>query len=82
MVNKELVDAVAAKLSPGGLIFVQTDIEFLAHEMFDLFRANADLIEERITDNPFPVKTEREKAVEEKGLSVFRSIYLAEARTE
>ena len=38
MVNEELVDCAARHLAPGGMIFVQTDIEFLADEMFDLFR--------------------------------------------
>jgi tRNA (guanine-N7-)-methyltransferase len=75
MVNQELVDAVVAKLAPGGKIFVQTDIEFLADEMFELFRSDRNLQELSIDQNPFPVKTEREKAVEDKGLPVFRSLF-------
>ena len=75
MVNRELVDTVVAKLPPGGQIFVQTDIEFLADEMFDLFRSDEKLRELPIDRNPFPVKTEREKAVEDKGLPVYRSLY-------
>ena len=39
MVNEELVETIAVnKLAIGGRVFVQTDIEFLAEEMFDLFR--------------------------------------------
>jgi len=75
MVNKELVDAVVEKLAVGGKIFVQTDIEFLADEMFELFRSNVSLVEFPTTENPFLVKTERENAVEEKGLPVYRSIW-------
>lgn len=75
MVNRELVDTIVTKLSPGGQIFVQTDIEFLADEMFDLFRSDEKLRELPIDRNPFPVKTEREKAVEDKGLPVYRSLY-------
>ncbi len=76
MVNKELVDTVAARLAAGGMIFVQTDIEFLAEEMFELFRAN-EALTENVTDvNPFPVKTEREKAVEEKALPVYRRTFI------
>ena len=75
MVNAELVDVVAGKLAVLGLIFVQTDIEPLADEMFDLFRADKRLAEEPVTQNPFPVKTEREKAVEEKELPVFRTMF-------
>jgi hypothetical protein len=51
---------------------VQTDIEFLADEMFGLFRQPIELNEVRVEENPFPVKTEREKAVEDKGLPVYR----------
>ena len=75
MVNAELVDAVVTKLADGGRIFVQTDIEFLADEMFELFRADKRLSEIVIGANPFPVKTEREKAVEDKDLPVYRAIW-------
>lgn len=75
MVNAELVEAVVHKLAPGGRIFIQTDIEFLAEEMFELFRGSSELIEEQISENPFPLKTEREKAVEDKDLPVYRAMY-------
>lgn len=76
MVNRELVDTVAEKLTAGGRVFVQTDIEFLAEEMFELFRAHGGFHEIQVTDNPFSVKTEREKAVEEKELPVHRRLYI------
>lgn len=75
MVNRELVDTVAAKLAAGGRVFVQTDIEFLAEEMFELFRANSGLHEIESAGNPFPVKTEREMAVEDKELPVYRRVF-------
>lgn len=75
MVNAELVDAVVKKLASGGKIFVQTDIEFLADEMFELFRAAPELVEEKISENSFPDKTERERAVEDKGLPVYRALF-------
>ena len=75
MVNRELVETVAAKLADGGSVFVQTDIEFLAEEIFDLFRADRRLEELLIAENPFPVKTEREKAVEDKDLPVYRAVF-------
>ncbi|MBC7901257.1 MAG: tRNA (guanosine(46)-N7)-methyltransferase TrmB, partial [Saprospiraceae bacterium] len=71
-----LVDAVVTKLADSGRIFVQTDIEFLAEEMFELFRSNKTLQKVEITKNPFPVKTEREIAVEDKELPVFRSMFI------
>ena len=75
MVNRELVETVVGHLADSGKVFVQTDIEFLAEEMFDLFRQNERLIEVEINENPFPVKTERENAVEEKDLPVYRRVF-------
>lgn len=76
MVNEEMVDTIAGRLSPGGSVFVQTDIEFLSDEMFMLFRLDPRFTESPIDSNPFPVKTEREKAVEDKELKVWRSSWL------
>lgn len=77
MVNAELVETIIKHLAPNGRIFVQTDIEFLAEEMFDLFRERREMLRETpIAENPFPVKTEREKAVEEKDLPVFRTMFV------
>jgi tRNA (guanine-N7-)-methyltransferase len=75
MVNGELVQTVVDKLAIGGRVFVQTDIEFLGEEMFELFRADKRLTETEITENPFAVKTEREKSVEARDLPVYRSIF-------
>lgn len=76
MVNDEMVETIANHLSPTGNVFIQTDIEFLAEEMFELFRSDKRFSESPLGENPFPVKTEREKAVEDKGLPVFRTIFL------
>ena len=75
MVNEEMVDTIARRLAPGGRVFVQTDIEFLAEEMFELFRRDGRFGEAAIDANPFPVKTEREKAVEDRGLPVYRAMF-------
>jgi tRNA (guanine-N7-)-methyltransferase len=75
MVNAELVATVVANLAPAGQVFIQTDIEALAEEMFDLFRSDERLVHARIEHNPFPVKTEREKAVEDKALPVYRAFF-------
>jgi tRNA (guanine-N7-)-methyltransferase len=76
MVNSGLAGTVVRRLAPRGKLFVQTDIEFLADEMFTIFRAEADLQEESVEEDPFPVKTEREKAVEDKGLPVYRKMFV------
>ena len=73
MVNQEMVDTIAKHLAPGGRVFVQTDIEFLADEMFELFRGDDRFVETPTDANPFPIRTEREKAVEDKDLPVYRS---------
>jgi tRNA (guanine-N7-)-methyltransferase len=75
MVNTELVETVAQHLSIEGKVFVQTDVEFLAEEMFTLFRENKNFGEIEITENPFPVKTEREQSVEDRNLPVYRRIF-------
>jgi tRNA (guanine-N7-)-methyltransferase len=79
MVNRELVETVVGKLAVGGEIFMQTDIEFLADEMFDLSRIHNQLIETQVKQ--FAIKTEREKAVEAKDLPVFRAMFVSVART-
>ncbi len=76
MVNEEMVDTLAKRMVVGGRVFVQTDIDFLADEMFTLFRADERFREESITANPFLVHTEREKAVEDKDLPVYRSLFI------
>ncbi len=75
MVTAELVKAVVDKLATDGHIFVQTDIEFLADEMFELFRADERLTETKTSENPFPVRTEREISVEDKELPVYRTTF-------
>lgn len=76
MVNEEMVETIARYLSPKGEVFIQTDIEFLADEMFELFRADSRFSETAIQDNPFAVRTEREAAVEDKGLAVYRTSFI------
>lgn len=76
MVNEEMVETIARHLTPGGEAFIQTDIEFLAEEMFDLFRNDNRFDESAVGENPFAVKTEREKAVEAKGLPVYRRVFI------
>ncbi|NOT47582.1 MAG: tRNA (guanosine(46)-N7)-methyltransferase TrmB [Acidobacteria bacterium] len=75
MVNEEMIDTIAKHLAPGGKVFIQTDIEFLADEMFEFFRKDENFFEISAPDNPFPIKTERELAVEDKELPVFRSSF-------
>ena len=75
MVNAELVDVVVSSLAKGGRIFIQTDIEPLFDEITGLFRSDVRITETPIDENPFPLKTERETAVEERLLPVYRRIF-------
>ncbi len=75
MVDGKLAATIAAHLKVSGEIFVQTDVDFLADEMFRVFRAAENLREREIGENPFPFKTERETAVEEKELPIFRALF-------
>lgn len=76
MVNDDLVKTIVGHLKPAGKIFVQTDVDFLAEEMFEFFRENENLREIEILENPFSVKTERETAVEEKNLPIYRAMFI------
>ncbi len=75
MVKYNLVETVVEHLRIAGKVFIQTDVYFLAGEMFELFRRNAHLCEVEVAENPFQVKTEREMAVEEKGLPIYRAMF-------
>jgi tRNA (guanine-N7-)-methyltransferase len=76
MVNRELVDMISRHLPSEAEVFVQTDISRLADEMFLQFRIS-DFYEERSVElNPFPIKTERENAVEAKGLPIYRRLFV------
>ena len=76
MVKDQMVETIVEHLKIEGEIFIQTDVEFLAEEMFAIFRENKKLREIEVSENPFPIKTERESAVEEKDLPVFRRIFI------
>lgn len=75
MVTPALAKTVASHLAYDGLIFIQTDIDFLADEMFGIFRGVEELEEVPQNENPFPFKTEREAAVEDKNLPVYRTSF-------
>ena len=75
MVKDRMVETIIEHLKIAGEVFIQTDVDFLAEEMFEIFRENKNLREIEISENPFQIKTEREAAVEEKQLPVFRRVF-------
>ena len=82
MVKDNLVETVVKKLANEGEIFVQSDVEFLSEEMFELFEQNEFLESFELDKNPLPVKTEREISVENRDLPVYRRMFQKKARTD
>ena len=65
VVQPELVIDLAKFLVPGGVVFVQSDVEEVAIEMRDRFDENPAFIRQHddwLLDNPLPISTERERS--------------------
>lgn len=79
IVQPQLVEELADYLAPGGIVFLQSDIEFVAVEMRDRFVANPAFHRlgtgEWLAQNPLPVSTEREISTTEKGEPVYRAVF-------
>lgn len=75
MVKDKLVETVVENLASDGKILIQTDVEFLGEEMFELFEQNDELKRTEIKENPLPIKTEREKSVENRNLPIYRTLF-------
>lgn len=79
VVQPELVEEIAKYLLPGGIVFLQSDVEVVAVEMRDRFIAHtAFQLQDRewLPENPLPVATEREKSTLSRGEPVYRTIFL------
>lgn len=71
MVNNRMVETIHGHLVTDGEVFVQTDVDFLAGEISEVFESNK-FAGKSLESNPLPVKTEREISVENRSLPVFR----------
>ncbi|AKG23687.1 tRNA (guanosine(46)-N7)-methyltransferase TrmB [Calothrix sp. 336/3] len=80
VVQPELVAELAEYLAPGGIVFLQSDIEFVAVEMCDRFASHPIFQRqgggEWLSENPLAVATEREIATQNKGEPVYRAIFV------
>ncbi|MBW4685772.1 MAG: tRNA (guanosine(46)-N7)-methyltransferase TrmB [Komarekiella atlantica HA4396-MV6] len=79
VVQPELVAELANYLVVGGIVFLQSDIEFVAVEMRDRFAAHPAYqsnTEEWLAENPLPVPTERETSVMSRGEPVYRALFV------
>ncbi len=79
VVQPELVTELATYLDAGGMVFLQSDMKFIAVEMCDRFVENPAFeklgTDEWLTENPLPVATEREISTQEKGEPVYRALF-------
>ena len=80
VVQPELVADLANYLAVGGLVFLQSDMEFVAVEMRDRFAAHPAYQKvgtgEWLAQNPLPVPTEREIGTQKKGEPVYRALFV------
>ncbi|MEH2410027.1 tRNA (guanosine(46)-N7)-methyltransferase TrmB [Nostoc sp.] len=80
VVQPELVAELANYLAVGGVVFLQSDMEFVAVEMRDRFAENPAFqrvgTEEWLAENPLPVPTEREIGTQKKGKPVYRALFV------
>ncbi len=85
VVQPELVEELANYLAIGGVVFLQSDMEFIAVEMRDRFAANPAFqmvgTQEWLDENPLPVSTERETTTKQKSESVYRSLFIRVSNT-
>jgi tRNA (guanine-N7-)-methyltransferase len=79
VVQPELVEELASYLAVGGVVFVQSDMEFIAVEMRDRFASHPAYqkvgTKEWLAENPLPVPTEREIGTQKKGEPVYRALF-------
>ncbi|MFN6482635.1 MULTISPECIES: tRNA (guanosine(46)-N7)-methyltransferase TrmB [unclassified Nostoc] len=79
VVQPELVADLATYLAVGGIVFLQSDMEFVAVEMRDRFAENPAFEKigtgEWLAENPLPVPTERETYTQNKGEPVYRALF-------
>ena len=86
VVQPELVADLANYLAVGGLVFLQSDMEFVAVEMRDRFAVHPAFEKigtgEWLAENPLPVPTEREIGTQKKGEPVYRALFERVRSTE
>ncbi len=79
VVQPELVEELANYLAIGGVVFLQSDMEFIAVEMRDRFADHPAFqkigTQEWLDKNPLPVPTEREINTQKKGELVYRALF-------
>ncbi len=77
MVTPEFVHILATYLHPYGKVFIQTDIQELHENIFNIFISNPHfkIVDKQVEQNPFGIMTEREISVLRQGRPVYRTIF-------
>ncbi|MEL6384741.1 MAG: tRNA (guanosine(46)-N7)-methyltransferase TrmB [Cyanobacteria bacterium J06626_18] len=79
VVQPELIQCLADFLPVDGRVILQSDVEEVAQEMCDRFAEHSAFQRPQpgwLTASPFPAQTDREQLTLEKGLPVYRAIFL------
>ena len=80
VVQPELVEILANYLAVDGVVFLQSDMEFIAVEMRDRFAAHPAFKSvgagKWLAENPLPVPTEREVTTQKKSEPVYRALFV------
>ncbi|MBU7584778.1 MAG: tRNA (guanosine(46)-N7)-methyltransferase TrmB [Nostoc sp. TH1S01] len=83
VVQPKLVAELAEYLAVAGVVFLQSDMKFVAVEMCDRFAENPAFVrvgtDEWLAENPLPVPTEREIATQNKGEPIYRALFVKQA---
>ncbi|MDJ0726829.1 MAG: tRNA (guanosine(46)-N7)-methyltransferase TrmB [Prochloraceae cyanobacterium] len=79
VVRSELVDTLAKYLVPGGIVFIQSDVEFLATQIHHCFSSHPSFqLTHKNTwlgTNPLPVSTEREIYSMVRNKTIYRAVF-------
>ncbi|NER78190.1 MAG: tRNA (guanosine(46)-N7)-methyltransferase TrmB [Leptolyngbya sp. SIO1D8] len=85
VVQPELVQCLADFLPSRGRVILQSDVESVAQEMCDRFAEHNAFHRTQpdwLLESPFPAQTDREQLTQEKGLPVYRAIFLKQPSAE
>ncbi|ELR98507.1 tRNA (guanosine(46)-N7)-methyltransferase TrmB [Gloeocapsa sp. PCC 73106] len=79
IVQQDLVNVLDEYLLPGGIVFLQSDLEKIAQEMCDRFIIHPGFTKKHpetwLELNPFSIATEREKVTLDKNQPVYRVLF-------
>lgn len=80
VVRSQLVDRLAKYLVEGGMILIQSDVEFLAVQIYRCFSSHPNFHSTHegfwLTTNPLPIPTEREKYSIDRRKKVYRTVFV------